>query len=106
MRMGSNLAMGRNKKREPWRIAVDILFLICAGISVVSTIVYLISGRVVPGLSPFSLAAALLIVAFGLHGRAARSGEDEHIMELVFIIACFLNIFVGFMQIHAYFIGQ
>lgn len=99
--------MNKNKKKKkPIEMVVDVVFIVCIGISVIATVVYLITKRVVPGLSPFSLAIALFIISGGMRMNRDHDAEGTDFIELVFMIAALLNVFVGFMQIHAYMLGH
>lgn len=98
--------MKKQGKNSPIKAAVDVVFVICVAISAVSTVVYLITKRVVPGLSPFALAIALFIVAGGMRMKRRNNQDNADFVEIVFMVAAFLNVFVGFMQIHAYMLGR
>lgn len=97
--------------KKIWKIIIDVVFVACAVVTVGSTVVYQVTGKVVPGLSPFTLAAVLCIVSFGMHDKRIKTADGEKeegsgILEIVFFVACILNVFVGLMQIHAYIISR
>ncbi len=102
------------KMKKIWRTVIDVIFVLSAVTTVIATIVYLFSRKVIPGLAPFTLAIVLLIIAFNIHSgrfskRKAESedneeNDDSDFLRIILLVAFILNVFVGFMQIHAYLI--
>ncbi len=83
--------------KDPW----DIVLIICAVTTVLSTVVYLATGYLIPGLSPMTLAAGLLIICLKLKKR--KGGESSDMLFFVIFVASILNMIVGVMQIYAFF---
>lgn len=77
-----------------------------AAVSFLSTITYLYLGKVIPGLSPFTLSVVLLLLARDIFKRQKEVGKKELffvMMALVLLLACVLNLIAGAMQVFVYF---
>lgn len=77
--------------------------IIAAVITLVSSIIYLYFGKLIPGLSPLTLAVVMAICARSIHQRKGRKSDHyELFLELIFLFACLLNVIAGICQIVVY----
>ena len=78
-----------NKKEQLLSAAVILLSIVV----LVSSIVYLITGKMIPGLMPLSQAAMMVPMYLLWKNREPKW------IRILFIAACVLNIFAGIAQI-------
>lgn len=93
----------------PCRTKVDkalrVVCIISAAVSFLSSICYLYFRKIVPGLSPLTLALVLIIFARDIYKRQKEIGRKDPFyltMALVLVVACILNVIAAVMQIIAY----
>lgn len=81
----------KKNKQQIWAAAVIILALIVLAAS----IVYLLTGKMVPGLIPLS-SALLMLPMLMLWGRKQENGK---LYAILFLSASILNLIAGILQI-------
>lgn len=69
-----------------------------AGVTtIVSSLVYFFMGRLIPGLSPLSLAVLVGVQLYGIHVENKR--EDNKLLFFILIVAFIISIISGIAQI-------
>lgn len=73
---------------------LTVIIVLLAAVVVVSTLVYLFTDKMIPGLQPFAQ-AALMVPMILLWKRT----QNNQWISLLFVVAAVLNVIAGIMQI-------
>ena len=80
----------KNKKD----ILLTVIMLLLAAVVIVSTLVYLLTDKMIPGLQPFAQAALMVPMIL-----VWKRTQNNQWISFLFVIAAVLNVIAGIMQI-------